>query len=73
MAGFLIHTIVLAIAIWATANIVPGVTIASWTALAVAALVLGIVHSAPFQQRGRDLKATAIATTAGKAEGVTRK
>ena len=35
MAGFLIHTIVLAIAIWATANVVPGVTITSWSALAV--------------------------------------
>jgi len=45
MAGFLIHTIVLAIAIWVTANVVPGVTIASWSALAVAALVLGIVNA----------------------------
>jgi len=45
MAGFLIHTIVLAIAIWVTANVVPGVTIASWSALAVAALVLGVVNA----------------------------
>ena len=45
MAGFLIHTIVLAIAIWATASVVPGVTISSWTALAVAALVLGVVNA----------------------------
>lgn len=45
MAGFLIHTIVLAIAIWATANVVSGVTITSWSALAVAALVLGVVNA----------------------------
>jgi putative membrane protein len=45
MAGFLIHTVVLAIAIWATANVVPGVTITSWSALAVAALVLGVVNA----------------------------
>src|SRR5262245_34586340 len=45
MAGFLIHTIVLAIAIWATANVVPGVTITSWSALVVAALVLGVVNA----------------------------
>ncbi len=45
MAGFLIHTIVLAIAIWVTANVVPGVNVASWAALAVAALVLGVVNA----------------------------
>ena len=45
MAGFLIHTVVLAIAIWAAASVVPGVTIASWSALAVAALVLGVVNA----------------------------
>ena len=45
MAGFLVHTLVLAIAIWITAAIVPGVTVTSWTALAVAALVLGIVNA----------------------------
>ena len=40
------------------------------------ALVLAIVHSAPFQQRGRDLKAAAATTAAiptGKAEGATHK
>jgi hypothetical protein len=38
------------------------------------ALVLGIVHSVPFQQRGRDLKAPAVTgSLAAKAEGVTRK
>ena len=45
MAGFLIHTIVLAIAIWATASVVSGVTISSWSALAFAALVLGVVNA----------------------------
>ena len=39
------------------------------------ALIFGIVHSAPFQQRGRDSKTatTAVAALAGKAEGVTSK
>ena len=45
MTGFLIHTIVLAVAIWVTANVVSGVTVASWTALAVAALVLAVVNA----------------------------
>jgi putative membrane protein len=45
MAGFLIHTVVLAIAIWVTAAVVPGITVASWTTLAIAALVLGIVNA----------------------------
>lgn len=45
MAGFLIHTVVLAVAIWVTARVVPGVTIASWSALAIAALVLGVVNA----------------------------
>lgn len=45
MAGFLIHTLVLAVAIWITAAIVPGVQVTSWTALAVAALVLGLVNA----------------------------
>ena len=45
MLGFLIHTVVLAVAIWLTAQIVPGITIASWMALAVAALVLGVVNA----------------------------
>jgi putative membrane protein len=45
MIGFLIHTVVLAVAIWITANVVPGVTVASWSALAIAALVLGVVNA----------------------------
>ena len=43
--GFLVHTVILAIAIWITAQIVSGITIASWTALAIAALVLGVVNA----------------------------
>jgi putative membrane protein len=45
MAGFLMHAVVLAIAIWVTAQVVPGIQIASWTTLAVAALVLGVVNA----------------------------
>ena len=41
MVSFLIHSLVLAVAIWLTAQIVPGVTVTSWTALAIAALVPG--------------------------------
>jgi putative membrane protein len=45
MARFFIHTIVLAVAIWVTAQVVPGITIASWSTLAIAALVLGVVNA----------------------------
>jgi putative membrane protein len=45
MAGFLIHTMILAVAIWVTAHVVPGITIASWSALAIAALALAIVNA----------------------------
>jgi putative membrane protein len=45
MARFLIHTVVLAVAIWVTANVVSGVVVTSWPALAIAALVLGIVNA----------------------------
>ncbi len=43
--GFLLHWLVVAVALWVTANIVPGVTFSSWAALAVAALVLGFVNA----------------------------
>ncbi|HXG90073.1 MAG TPA: phage holin family protein [Vicinamibacterales bacterium] len=43
--GFLIHTVVLAIAIWIAANVVPGVTVTSWSSLAIAALVLGLINA----------------------------
>lgn len=45
MARFLVHTLVLAIALWVTANVVSGVTVSSWPALAFAALVLGAVNA----------------------------
>jgi putative membrane protein len=45
MGGFLIHTVILAVAIWVTAQVVSGVTVASWGALAIAALVLAIVNA----------------------------
>ncbi|MGH9173087.1 MAG: phage holin family protein [Vicinamibacterales bacterium] len=45
MVGFLVHTVVLAIAIWITATVVPGVTVGSWATLALAALVLGVVNA----------------------------
>jgi putative membrane protein len=45
MVGFLVHAAVLAVAIWLTAQVVPGIRIASWTTLAIAALVLGVVNA----------------------------
>lgn len=45
MGGFLLHTVVLAIAIWLTAAIVPGITVGSWATLALAALVLALVNA----------------------------
>lgn len=45
MVTFLIHTVVLAIAIWITAAVVPGITVASWVTLAIAALVLALVNA----------------------------
>lgn len=45
MVGFLIHAAVLAAAIWVTAQVVSGVTIASWGALALAAVVLAVVNA----------------------------
>jgi putative membrane protein len=45
MVGFLIHWLVVAAALWLTAQIVSGVTFSSWMALALAALVLGFVNA----------------------------
>ena len=45
MVGFLIHAVVLAVAIWVTAQVVSGVVIASWSALAIAAVVLAVVNA----------------------------
>ncbi len=45
MARFLLHWLVVAIGLFATAYVLPGVSVTSWTALAVAALVLGLVNA----------------------------
>ena len=45
MVGFLLHTVVLAVAISISANVVPGVTVTSWTWLGVAAVVLALVNA----------------------------
>jgi putative membrane protein len=45
MSTFLIHTVVLAVAIWITAAVVPGITVDSWITLAIAALVLALVNA----------------------------
>jgi putative membrane protein len=45
MTVFLIHWTVLAIALWGTAYLLPGVHVTSWTALAVGSLVLGLVNA----------------------------
>ena len=45
MTRFLIHTVVLAVALWITTQVVPGVSVASWSTLAIAALVLGVINA----------------------------
>lgn len=45
MGGFLIHWVVLAIALWVAAYIVPGVSFGSWQALAIGALILGFINA----------------------------
>lgn len=45
VAAFFVHTLVLAIALWVTTEVVPGVTVTSWAALALAAVVLGVVNA----------------------------
>ena len=42
---FIVHILVIAIALAATAYILPGVQVDSWVALTVAALVLGVVNA----------------------------
>jgi putative membrane protein len=42
---FVIHWLVIALALWVTAYILPGVTVESWMALGVAAVVLGFVNA----------------------------
>lgn len=45
MTRFLIHWLVIAVALWVTAYIIPGVEVSSWTALAIAAVALGFVNA----------------------------
>ena len=45
MSRFIVHCLVVALALGATAYILPGVDVDSWIALAVAALVLGLVNA----------------------------
>jgi len=45
MKRFLIHWLVIALALWVTAYILPGVHIESNQALAIAAVVLGLVNA----------------------------
>jgi putative membrane protein len=45
MTSFVLHWIVLALALWFTSQVVPGVQIASYGALAVGAVVLSLVNT----------------------------
>lgn len=45
MMAFIIHWLVVAIGLWVATQIVPGVTVTSWSTLALAALVLGFVNA----------------------------
>jgi len=45
MQRFFIHWLIIALALWVTAYILPGVTFESTTALAVAAIVLGLINA----------------------------
>lgn len=45
MTSFVLHWAVLALALWLTSQVVPGVSIAGWGALAVGSAVLGIVNT----------------------------
>ena len=46
MKRFLIHWATVALSLWAAARLVPGVHLRSFTVLAIAALVLGLVNAA---------------------------
>lgn len=45
MARFLVHWLIVAVALWLTAYILPGVHVDSMAALAVAAFVLGFINA----------------------------
>ena len=43
--SFLVHWLVVAVALWVTVMVVPGVSVSSYVALALGALVLGLVNA----------------------------
>jgi putative membrane protein len=43
--SFLAHWLVVAVALWVTTEVVPGVSVSSYSTLALAALVLGLVNA----------------------------
>ena len=43
--SFLAHLVVVAIALWVATYLIPGVVVANYTALAIGALVLGLVNA----------------------------
>jgi putative membrane protein len=45
MTSFVLHWAVLALALWLTAQVVPGVSVSGWGALAVGSAVLGVVNT----------------------------
>jgi len=45
MKRFLIHWLIIALALWLTSYILPGVQVDSYQALAIAAIVLGLVNA----------------------------
>lgn len=45
MSSFLAHWIVLAIALWLSSSVVPGVSFSSWGTLVAGAAVLGVVNA----------------------------
>jgi putative membrane protein len=45
LMSFLVHWLIVAVALWVTATIVPGVVVASYQTLALASLVLGLVNA----------------------------
>jgi putative membrane protein len=44
-SGFLVHWLVVAASLWVATRLVSGVTVSDWVALAIAALVLGLVNA----------------------------
>jgi putative membrane protein len=42
---FIVHLLVIALALWVTAYVLPGVEFSSWQALAISAIVLGLLNA----------------------------